>query len=92
MTYGKLRRYKMKLDPAKCVFEIDSDKLMGFMASEGGIAANLEKIEAMMTMSPPRNINKVQRLTRWISMLNRFVSLSTDKCLSFVKVLRKAQS
>ncbi len=41
-------------------------------------------------MQPPRNIKETQGLTRRITALNRFVSRSTDKCLPFFKVLKKA--
>lgn len=35
-----LHRYKMKLNLAKCTFEVDSVKFLGFMVSERGIEAN----------------------------------------------------
>ncbi len=41
-------------------------------------------------MQPPKNIKETQGLTGRIAALNRFVSRSTDKCLPFFKVLRKA--
>ena len=40
-------------------------------------------------MEPPKNIKEVQILTRWVAALNRFVSMATNKCLPFFKVLRK---
>jgi hypothetical protein len=41
-------------------------------------------------MQSPKNTNQVQQLTGKIAALNRFISRSTDKCLSFFIVLRKA--
>ena len=41
-------------------------------------------------MEPPKNIKKVQSLTGRVVALNRFVSKSTDKCLPFLKILKKA--
>lgn len=38
-------RYKMKLNPEKCVFGVDSGKFLGFMVSHHGIEANPEKID-----------------------------------------------
>ena len=37
-----------------------------------------------------RSIKEVQSLTGQVAALNRFVSKTTDKCLSFFKVLKKA--
>ena len=32
-TFETLRRYKMKLNPSKCAFEVSSRKFLGFMVS-----------------------------------------------------------
>uniref|UniRef100_A0A2N9GLE6 Uncharacterized protein n=1 Tax=Fagus sylvatica TaxID=28930 RepID=A0A2N9GLE6_FAGSY len=45
---------------------------------------------AILEMSPPTTVKEVQSLTGKAAALNRFVSRSTDKCLPFFKVLRKA--
>jgi hypothetical protein len=42
-TFNTLRRYQMKLNPAKCAFGVSSGKFLGFMVSSRGIEANLEK-------------------------------------------------
>jgi hypothetical protein len=39
-TFNTLRRYQMKLNPAKCAFGVSSGKFMGFMVSSRGIEAN----------------------------------------------------
>jgi hypothetical protein len=41
-------------------------------------------------MQPPKTTKEIQRLTGRIAALNRFISRSTDKCLSFFKTLKKA--
>ena len=55
-----------------------------------GIEANLNKIQAILSMEPLRNIKEVQSLTERVAALNRFVFKATDKCLPFFKVLKKA--
>jgi hypothetical protein len=42
-TFNTLRRYQMKLNPAKCAFGVSSGKFLGFMVSSRGIEGNLEK-------------------------------------------------
>jgi hypothetical protein len=42
-----LRKYKMMLNPKKCVFGVLSGKLLGYMVSSRGIDANLKKVEAI---------------------------------------------
>ena len=43
-----------------------------------------------MEMTSPRTVKEVQKLTRMIVALNRFVSKVTDKCLPFFKTLKQA--
>ena len=38
-----LRKYKIKLNPTKCVFGVSSGKFLGYMVNERGIEANPEK-------------------------------------------------
>jgi len=60
------------------------------MVSQRGIEANPEKVKAVLEMEAPRKTKQLQRLTGRIAALNRFISRSTDKCLPFFKILRKA--
>ena len=41
-------------------------------------------------MTSPRNVKEVQRLTRRVAALNKFVSKATEKCLPNFKTLKKA--
>ena len=58
-TFNTLRRYNMKLNPSKCAFGVSLGKFLGFMVSHRGIEANLDKIQAILDMKPPRNIKEV---------------------------------
>ena len=89
-TFKTLRRYQMKLNPTKCVFGVSSGKFLGYMVSQQGIEANLQKVKAILKMTSPRNIKEVQRLTGRVAALNHFVSRATDKCLPFFKTLKQA--
>lgn len=54
-----LRKYRMKLNPQKCVFGVESRKILGFIVNHKGIEANPAKIKALMEMKSPRNIKEV---------------------------------
>ena len=47
-TFNTLRLYDMKLNPNKCVFGMASRKFLGFMVSQRGVEANLNKVRAIM--------------------------------------------
>jgi hypothetical protein len=68
---------------------VPTRKQLGFIISHWGIEANLEKIEAIMRMEPPRSQKKVQRLTRCMAALSRFISRLDEKGMSFYKLLKK---
>ena len=87
-TFDTLRRYRMKLNLAKFVFKFLSRKFLGFMVSQRGIEADPEKVRAMLDLTSPKIVNEVQRLTRQVAALNRFVSKATDKSLPFFKTLK----
>ena len=62
-TFTNLRRFQMKLNPEKCVFGVPVGQLLGFLVSEQGIEANLEKIGAIERMQPPKNLRGVHKFT-----------------------------
>ena len=76
----------MKLNPSKCTFGVTSRKFLSFMVSQREIEANLDEIQEILNMEPPKNIKEVQSLTGRVATLNKFVSKATDKCLPFFKV------
>ena len=61
-TFDTLHSYNMKLNPEKCAFGVTVGKFLGFMVSQRGIEANLDKVQAVMEMAPPRNVKEVQSL------------------------------
>ena len=87
-TFATLRKYKMKLNPSKCAFGVASGKFLGFMVSQRGIEANLEKVQAILNMALSKIVKEVQKLTGRIAALNMFVSKAMDKCLPFFKTLK----
>ena len=89
-TFDTLRSYKMKLNLGKCAFGVTVGKFLGFMVSQRGIKANLNKIQAIIEIAPPRNVKEGQSLNGKIVTLNRFVSRAKDKCLPFFCTLKKS--
>ena len=54
--FETLRLYGMKLNPNKYVFGVSSGKFLGFMVSQRGVEANLDKIQAILEINPPKNV------------------------------------
>jgi hypothetical protein len=87
-TFASLREYRWKLNPNKCVFGVQSGKLLGFITSHRGIEANPEKISAITSMEAPTCIKDVQKLTGCMVALNRFISKLGEWGLPFFKLLK----
>ena len=88
-TFDTLRSYNMKLNPNKCAFKVIAGKFLGFIVSQRGIEANLNKIRVILEMAPLKNVKEVQSLNGKVAALNRFVSRAMDKYLPFFRALKK---
>jgi hypothetical protein len=53
-TFDNLHKYKMMLNPKKCVFSVSLGKLLSYMVSPLRIDANSKKVEAIEQLQPPR--------------------------------------
>jgi hypothetical protein len=77
------------LNPNKCVFGVPSGQLLGFLVNNRGIEASTKQIRAITEMTPPRSVKDVQKLTRNMAALYRFISQLGEKGLHFFKLLKR---
>jgi hypothetical protein len=89
-TFDNLDRYKLKLNPIKCSFGVSVGQLLGFLVSARGIEANLEKIQAILTMGKPAKLHEVQQLAGRVAALSRFVACLGEKALPFYALMKKS--
>ncbi|XP_040934509.1 uncharacterized protein [Gossypium hirsutum] len=60
--FMRLRKFQLKLNPAKCTFGVRSGKLLGFVVSEKGIEIDPDKVRAIQELPPPRTQKEVRDL------------------------------
>jgi hypothetical protein len=89
-TFGNLRKFRMILNPKKCVFGVSSGKLLGYMVSSRGIDANSKKVEAIDKLQPPWTRKEIQKLAGMMAALSRFISKLGERGMPFYKLLRKS--
>ena len=58
--FDNLWRYKMMLNPMKCVFGVPTGKLVGFIVSHRGIEVKPEKIKAILNIKKPTCLKDIQ--------------------------------
>ena len=84
-----LREHKLRLNTSKCFFGVGSRKFLGYMVTHRGIEVNPDQIKVINNFQPPRNPNEVQKLTRMMAALNRFISRWAERCRPFFLLLHK---
>jgi hypothetical protein len=88
---ASVRKYKMRLNPAKCSFRVQSGKFLGFMFTNKGIEANPDICQAIIYMRSPTSVKEVQQLTGRIAALSKFLSCAGEMTLYFFSTLRKSE-
>ena len=78
-----LRKHKLRLNAAKCSFSIGSGKFLGYMVTYRRIEVDPDQIRAIHDLQSSQNPKKVQKLIGMAAALNRFISLSADRCKPF---------
>ena len=90
--FERLRKYRLRLNPAKCTFGVKSGKLLDFVVSQKGIKVDLDKVKAILEMPEPRTEKQVQGFLGRLNYITRFISQLTATCKPFFRLLRKNQS
>ena len=84
--FATIAKYRLKLNPEKCMFGVEVGKFLSFLLTERGIEANPEKCAAILAMRSPASVKEVGQLTKWMS---RFVSVGGDKGHPYFQCLRR---
>jgi len=87
--FTTIAKYRLKLNPEKCVFRVEACKFMGFLLTERGIEANPEKCAAILAMRNLISVKEVQQLTGRMTTLSRFVSAGGNKGHPYFQCLRR---
>ncbi|KAG8472667.1 hypothetical protein CXB51_034555 [Gossypium anomalum] len=76
----RLRKFQLKLNPAKCTFGARSGKLLGFVVSEKGIEVDSDKVRVIRELPPPRTqkSSRSSRIPRKVE-LHRSVHFTIDR-------------
>ncbi|XP_070046148.1 uncharacterized protein [Nicotiana tomentosiformis] len=87
--FDRLRRHNLKLNPAKCAFEVLAGKLLGFIVSRGGIELDPSKVKAIQDFPPPKNKKDVMSFLGRLNYISRFIAQLTMISEPIFKILKK---
>nr|GEX95877.1 reverse transcriptase domain-containing protein [Tanacetum cinerariifolium] len=88
-TFKTLRKINMKLNLKKCAFGIREGTFLGYKVDADGVRVSPDKVKAVIDLPSPKCLKDVQKLNGKLASLNRFLSMSAEKSLSFFKTLKK---
>jgi len=87
--FTTIAKFRLKLNPEKCIFGVDAGKFLGFLLTERGIEANPDKCASILAMRSPATVKEVQQLTGRMAALSHFVSASGEKGHPYFQCLRR---
>jgi len=87
--FQRLRKYRLRLNPAKCMLGVKSRKLLDFVVSQKGIEVDPDKVKAILEMLEPRIENQVQGFLGRLNYISRFISQLTTTWEPLFRLLCK---
>lgn len=87
--FDHLRRYKLKLNPAKYAFGVPVGKLLGFIVSRRGIELDPSKIKAIQEFPSLKTKKEVMSFLGRPNYISRFIAQSNVVCEPIFKLLKK---
>jgi len=87
--FAIISKYRLKLNPEKCVFCVEAGKFLGFILTERGIEANPDKCATIIAMGSPTSFKEVQQLRGRMAALSRFVSAGGEKGHPYFQCLKR---
>ena len=89
--FERIKQFRLRLNPKKCTFRVTSGKLLGYMVSERGIEADLDKIRAILDMPASRTEREVRGFLGRLQCISRFIARLIDICEPIFRLLRNSQ-
>jgi len=90
--FERLRKFKLRLNPAKYTFGVRFGKLLGFIVSQKGIEVDPDKVRAILQMPHTCTEKEIQGFLGRLNYIARFISHLTSTCKPIFKLLRKNQT
>ena len=89
LVFERCRHYLVRLNPHKCIFYVKTGHLLGFIVSKKGIRVDPLKVDAILQLSPLRNIRHLQCFQGMENFLRRFIVNFANLTRGFMRLLKK---
>ena len=85
----KCMKFGVSLNSKKSHFVVDDDKLLGHIISKDGIKIDPARVEAILSISLPRNKKEVQSFIGKVNFLRRFIINCAEIMRKIIDMLKK---
>jgi len=83
-----MRGYQLKMNPTKSL-GVSSSKFMGFIVTSKGIHLDPNKVKAIQSMQPPKNLKELKGLQGRLAYIQRFIVSLSGRCQPFTRLIKK---
>jgi len=87
--FMRCRHYWIRLNPHKCVFCIETGRLLGFVVSKASIRVDPSKVEAIIKLPPPSSLRQLQSLQWKANFLQRSIPNYAEITKGFTWLLKQ---
>eukprot|EP00253_Pinus_taeda_P030841 PITA_30841 len=90
--FMRCRHYRIRLNPHKCVFCIETGRFLGFVVSKANIRVDPSKVGAIIKLPPPSSLRQLQSLQGKANFLHRFIPNYAEITKGFTRLLKQNTS
>ena len=91
-AFLRMRQHHLKMNPAKCAFDVSAGNFLGFLVHHRGIEIDENKARTILSTPPPTAKKQLQSLLGQINFLRRFIANSAGKMKAFSTLLKLKDS
>ena len=88
-TFERCRETNLKLPPGKCFLGMTSVILLGHIVNKRGLEVDMEKVWAILTLTLPTCVQKIQGFLRCVGYYRRFIDKYARKVIPLTELLKK---
>ena len=87
-----IRAHRLKMNPTKFLLGVSSGKFLGFIVMSKGIHLDPDKVKAIRSMQPPKNLKELRGLQGRLAYIRRFIANLSGHCQPFTRLMKKGIS
>ena len=87
-----MRAYQLKMNPTKSFLGVSSGKFLGFIVTLKRIHLDPDKVKAIQSMHPPKNLKELRGLQGRLAYIRRFIANVSGRYQPFSRLMKKGIS